>query len=80
MRKPFCALLTVTLLTLVASCYTHDDRLPMALEMIESQEPDSAITILNSINQTKLSDHDLATYSLVYTMAQNKGRMSTTTP
>lgn len=44
----------------------------MALEMVESQKPDSAITILNSINQTKLSDHDLAIYSLVYTMAQNK--------
>lgn len=72
MRKTFCALLTVALLTMVASCYTHDDRIPMALEMVENQKPDSAITILNSINQTKLSDQDLAIYSLVYTMAQNK--------
>lgn len=69
MRKTFCALLTVALLTMVASCYTHDDRIPMALEMVENQKPDSAITILNSINQTKLSDQDLAIYSLVYTMA-----------
>ena len=52
MRKTFCALLTVILLTMVASCYTHDDRIPMALEMVENQKPDSAITILNSINQT----------------------------
>lgn len=44
----------------------------MALEMVENQKPDSAITILNSINQTKLSDQDLSIYSLVYTMAQNK--------
>lgn len=41
--------------------------IPMAETM-----PDSALSILNKIDQTKLSDKNLALYSFVYTMAQDK--------
>lgn len=39
---------------------------------IAESKPDSALSILNKIDQTKLSDKNLALYSLVYTMAQDK--------
>lgn len=58
---------------LISSCQSnHDKRIPAALSLAESGRPDSALIQLNKIDQSMLSDLDMAMYSLAYTMAQDK--------
>lgn len=53
----------------------------MALEMVENQKPDSAITILNSINQTNYQTKTLPSTRLFTQWRRTRrGRMSTMTP
>lgn len=55
-----------------ASCDSHDNRIDTALSLAENQKADSALNLLKNVDQTKLSGQDLAMYSLVYTIAQDK--------
>ncbi len=73
MRIAIKVLCVVFFLPLIVSCgnkvqyKTLSSFIPMA-----EKHPDSALTILNKINQAKLSNKELAIYSLVYTIAQDK--------
>lgn len=54
------------------SCHKSQHReLSLAYEMAQ-HNPDSALVLLNGINQNKLSDENLAKYALIYYMAQDK--------
>ena len=58
-----------------ASCQNRDrdsGKISIAIALANSQRPDSALALLSSMNQTILSNHDLAMYSLAYTLAQDK--------
>ena len=58
---------------LISSCQSnHDKRIQVALSLAENGRPDSALIQLNKIDQSMLSDLDMAMYSLAYTMAQDK--------
>ena len=54
------------------ACSDKQGKQISAVIPIAENKPDSALSILNKIDQAKLSDKDLALYSLVYTMAQDK--------
>lgn len=56
----------------VAACGEKQGKQISAVIPIAENKPDSALSILNMIDQTRLSDKDFALYSLVYTMAQDK--------
>lgn len=57
---------------MLIACGGKQEKLISAMIPIAGNKPDSALTILSKIDQTKLSDRGLALYSLVYTMAQDK--------
>ncbi len=58
-------------LAVIMSCAQNNTRISAALSLVE-QKPDSAIALLNQVDQTRLSDSNMAMYALVYTMAQDK--------
>lgn len=58
-------------LAVILSCAQNDTHISAALSLVE-QKPDSAIVLLNKVDQTRLSDSDMAMYALLYTMAQDK--------
>lgn len=65
--------LSILLLVLVMeSCSDKQGKQISAVIPIAENKQDSALDILNKIDQTKPSDKDIAMYSLVYTMAQDK--------
>lgn len=72
MNRTFRYLLVIIIIIASISCNNKKDRQLSAILNIVDSKPDSAILLLNNINQTNLSDHDLATYSLIYTIAQDK--------
>lgn len=73
MRIAIKVLSVVLFLSLIVACGDKDQykTLSSFIPMAE-KHPDSALNILNKINPAKLSNRDLAIYSLVYTMAQDK--------
>lgn len=61
----------------IASCQDKDaNRISIALALANSQRPDSALTILGSMNQASLTDRNYAMYGLVYTLAQDKAGLN----
>lgn len=56
----------------IGSCSDKQSKQISAVIPLAENKPDSALSILNKIDQTKLSDKDYALYSLIYTMAQDK--------
>ncbi len=63
----------LSVIVVMSSCNArHDGRISEALYLTEKDKPDSAQSLLSKIDQTRLSDHDMAKYSLVYTIAQDK--------
>ncbi len=65
-------ILAFVVVSIFASCHqSHKKELDLAYALAESK-PDSALAFLNRINQSKLSDEEMAKYALVYYMAQDK--------
>lgn len=58
-------------LTVVSCDVRHEGRIDSAYHMVDVN-PDSAISILDRINQKKLSKTERARFALVYTIAQDK--------
>lgn len=65
-------ILSMLLVFCIVSCVDKQSKQISAVIPLAENKPDSALSVLNKIDQTKLSDKDLALYSLVYTMAQDK--------
>lgn len=72
MRNIIKSLSILLLVFVIESCNNKQGKQISVVIPIAENKPDSALSILNKINQTKLSDKDFALYSLVYTMAQDK--------
>lgn len=65
-------LLLVLAVFFAASCKeTHNRAIDLAYHLT-STAPDSALSVLNGVNQKKLSKAEMARYALVYTIAQDK--------
>ena len=65
-------ILAFIVVSIFVSCYqSHNKKLGLAYALAESN-PDSALALLNHINQEKLSEKEMAKYALVYYMAQDK--------
>lgn len=54
------------------SCNDSQGKYISSIMPMAEDKPDSALLLLSRIDQTKLSEKDLALYSLTYTMAQDK--------
>ena len=68
--------LTILLIVLsFGACGDRQGRRITDLIPKANSKPDSVLAVLNTIDQTRLSDKDLALYSLVYTLAQDKKRI-----
>lgn len=72
MRNIIKGLLILLLIFIMGSCGDKQGNQISAVIPMAGNKPDSTIAILNKIDQARLSDKDLALYSLVYTMAQDK--------
>lgn len=72
MKRAAILFIPLVLMLMVSCNGRHDAQLTMALSLAEHGKPDSAISVLNKVNQTRLSDQDMAMYSLVYTLSQDK--------
>lgn len=65
-------LLLVLAVFFAASCKeTHNRAIDLAYHLT-STAPDSALSVLNGVNQKKLSKAEMVRYALVYTIAQDK--------
>ena len=65
-------ILLVLAVFLVTGCKeTHNRAIDIAYQLTATA-PDSALSVLNSVNQTKLCKTEMARYALVYTIAQDK--------
>lgn len=62
---------TATLL-LLASCSNKNAKVLNEAERLVQENADSVICLLHSCDKASLSEHELAKYSLLYTMAQDK--------
>lgn len=60
------------ILLLLASCSNKNAKILNVAEKLVQENADSAICLLHSIDKTSLSEHELAKYSLLYTMSQDK--------
>lgn len=56
----------------IVSCSDRQAKRISSVIPLAESNPTTALDLLSKIDQTKLSDKDLALYSLVYTMAQDK--------
>lgn len=72
MRRLIKGILMLLFVVSFMACSDKQGKQISAVIPIAENKPDSALSILNKIDQAKLSDKDLALYSLVYTMAQDK--------
>ena len=62
-------ILLVLAVFLVTGCKeTHNKAIDLAYQLT-STAPDSALSVLNEVNQAKLGKAELARYALVYTIA-----------
>lgn len=68
----YCLYIIIVLPVLLTSCNDRQVKQINDSYTIVESKPDCALTKLNKINQTTLSNEDLAIYSLVYTIAQDK--------
>lgn len=71
--KTIIKLVIVCLFSSMILCCTDKDTIKISsiIPVVEAK-PDTALMMLDSINQIKLSDKSYALYSFVYTMAQDK--------
>lgn len=72
MKESFSYLILLIILFISSCKGNHDERISAALTLVENDKPDSALMLLKKIGQPRLSDRDLAMYSLVFTMAQDR--------
>ena len=57
---------------LLAGCKeTHNKAIDLAYQL-SATAPDSALSVLNGVDQAKLGKAEMARYALVYTIAQDK--------
>ena len=65
-------ILLVLSVFLVTSCKeTHNKAIDLAYQLTTTA-PDSALSVLNGVDQAKLGKAEMARYALVYTIAQDK--------
>lgn len=62
----------VAISLLLASCSNKNEKVLNEAYRLVQENADSAICLLHSCDKTSLSGHELAKYSLLYTMAQDK--------
>lgn len=60
------------ILLLLASCSNKNAKILNMAEKLVQENADSAICLLLTLDKTSLSEHELAKYSLLYTMSQDK--------
>ena len=71
-RATFYVIWAFMMASVLVSCHqSHKKELDLAYALAESK-PDSALAVLNHIDQGKLSERDMAKYALTYYMAQDK--------
>ena len=65
-------ILLVLVVFLVTGCKeTHNKAIDIAYQLTATA-PDSALSVLNGVDQAKLSKAEMTRYALVYTIAQDK--------
>ena len=57
---------------LMAGCKERHNQSIDVAYLLSATAPDSALSVLNGVNQKKLSKAEMARYALVYTIAQDK--------
>lgn len=72
MRRLIKGILILLFVISFMACSDKQGKQISAVIPVAENKPDSALALLNKIDQAKLSDNDIALYSLVYTMAQDK--------
>jgi hypothetical protein len=70
-NKSLIILLVLTVFLVTGCKETHNRAIDLAYHLT-STAPDSALSVLNGVNQKKLSKAEMARYALVYTIAQDK--------
>lgn len=70
--RQFIFILIAVATLLYVSCGERYDKDLESAEQLAPNNPDSAISILDNIDHSKLSKRDEAKYALIYTMAQDK--------
>lgn len=72
MRKFFGLCLIGSIVLFIVSCSSYGNKqISVALSLVD-RKPDSAISVLNGVDQFSLSDRNMAMFSLAYTIAQDK--------
>ncbi len=72
MNQKTIILLFVFVTILITGCKERYNQDIDVAYQLSSTAPDSALSLLNGINQTKLDKAERARYALVYTIAQDK--------
>ena len=70
-NKSLIILLVLTVFLVTGCKETHNRAIDIAYQLTATA-PDSALSVLNGVNQAKLGKADMARYALVYTIAQDK--------
>ena len=70
-NKSLIILLVLTVFLVTGCKETHNRAIDIAYQLTATA-PDSALSVLNGVNQAKLGKVDMARYALVYTIAQDK--------
>jgi len=70
-NKSLIILLVLTVFLVTGCKDTHNKAIDIAYQLTATA-PDSALSVLNGVNQAKLSKAEMARYALVYTIAQDK--------
>lgn len=70
-KKSLFSIIIITLLFLLSCNSKQDQQISSALSLSDDY-PDSALTILKSIDKKTLNDKDLARYALIFTKSQDK--------
>ena len=72
-NKSLIILLVLTVFLVTGCKETHNRAIDIAYQLTATA-PDSALSVLNGVNQAKLGKVDMARYALVYTIAQDKSK------
>ena len=70
-NKSLIILLVLTVFLVTGCKETHNRAIDIAYQLTATA-PDSALSVLNGVNQAKLGKAEMARYALVYTIAQDK--------
>lgn len=70
-NKGLLILLLLAVFLLTGCKETHNKAIDLAYQLSETA-PDSALSVLNGVDQAKLGKAEMARYALVYTIAQDK--------